>query len=313
MNLWGNQGKPFAFLIDFQLKLPVLFDLNNSSEKIWWQIPGHTNVKPNNKSATPGKWKATPVSFKRYKEGFNLVKEHISNGDTYLLNFTQPTRIETDISLEDIFHISKARYKIFLKNEFVCFSPETFVKIENGKIFSYPMKGTIDADIKNAEDIILNDSKELAEHNTIVDLIRNDLSLVAENVMVEKFRYLEKIRTNKRNLLQVSSRISGDLPKNYTENIGDIIFTMLPAGSVTGAPKKKTVEIINKTEKYNRGYYTGIFGIFDGKNMDSCVLIRYIENQNGQLVYKSGGGITFLSKAASEYDEMIKKVYVPIA
>jgi para-aminobenzoate synthetase component 1 len=73
------------------------------------------------------------------------------------------------------------------------------------------------------------------------------------------------------------------------------------------------VEIINKTEKYNRGYYTGIFGIFDGKNMDSCVLIRYIENQNGQLVYKSGGGITFLSKAASEYDEMIKKVYVPIA
>ena len=257
MNLMGVQGKPFAFLIDFQSKQPVLFDLNNSNEKIWWQIPGHTNVEPNNKSATLEKWKITPVSFKKYKEEFNLIKEHISNGDTYLLNFTQPTKIETNISLEEIFHISKARYKIFLRNKFVCFSPETFVKIENGKIYSYPMKGTIDADIKNAEDIILSDSKELAEHNTIVDLIRNDLSLVAENVVVEKFRYLERIQTNKKNLLQVSSRISGDLPKNYIENIGDIIFTMLPAGSVTGAPKKKTVEIINKTEKYTRGYYTG--------------------------------------------------------
>jgi para-aminobenzoate synthetase component I len=313
MNLFGKQGKPFVFLIDFQVNQPMLFDLNNSIEKIWWQIPSHTNVKPAQKSVALDKWKITPVSFKKYKKGFNLVKQHISVGDTYLLNFTQPTRIETNASLEDIFYISKARYKIFLKNEFVCFSPETFIKIENGKIFSFPMKGTIDADIENAEEIILNDSKELAEHSTIVDLIRNDLSLVAENVVVEKFRYLDRIRTNKKNLFQVSSRISGDLPKNYIENIGDIIFAMLPAGSVTGAPKKKTVEIINETEKYNRGYYTGIFGIFDGENLDSCVLIRYIENKGEQLIYKSGGGITFMSDAVSEYDEMIKKVYVPIA
>jgi para-aminobenzoate synthetase component 1 len=110
----------------------------------------------------------------------------------------------------------------------------------------------------------------------------------------------------------VSSQISGDLPKNYTENIGDILFTLLPAGSISGAPKKKTLEIIAKTENYERGFYTGIFGIFDGKNLDSCVLIRFIENQNGQLVYKSGGGITFMSEAEKEYDEMLKKVYVPV-
>jgi para-aminobenzoate synthetase component 1 len=87
---------------------------------------------------------------------------------------------------------------------------------------------------------------------------------------------------------------------------------MIPAGSISGAPKPKTLEIISKVENYNRGYYTGVFGYFDGKNLDSCVIIRYIENDNGQLVYKSGGGITFMSNAENEYDEMLKKVYVPI-
>ncbi|NQU51708.1 MAG: aminodeoxychorismate synthase component I, partial [Bacteroidetes bacterium] len=187
-----------------------------------------------------------------------------------------------------------------------------FVQIENRKISSFPMKGTIDASKKNAKELILNDSKELAEHNTIVDLIRNDLSLVAENVEVEKFRYLERIKTNQRDLWQVSSKITGDLPEDYSENIGDIIYTMLPAGSISGAPKKKTVEIIKNAENYTRGFYTGIFCYFDGKNLDSCVLIRYIEKQNDELIYKSGGGITFKSKVEPEYDEMLKKVYVPI-
>ena len=313
MNRLGKQGKPFVFLIDFNGENPLLFDEDNATGNIWWQIPGHSNVSHQTNSYVLKKWDTEPVSFNYYKVGFEAIKQHIYNGDTYLLNFTQPTKIATNLSMEAIFQISHARYKIYLKEKFVCFSPETFVKIENGKIYSFPMKGTIDAAIENAEELILNDSKELAEHHTIVDLIRNDLSLVAENVTVEKFRYLDRIQTNRKNLLQVSSRISGNLPKNYAEQIGNIIFTLLPAGSVTGAPKKKTVEIITKTEKYDRGYYTGIFGYFDGKNLDSCVLIRYIENQDGQLIYKSGGGITFMSDSANEYDEMIKKVYVPIA
>ena len=87
---------------------------------------------------------------------------------------------------------------------------------------------------------------------------------------------------------------------------------MLPAGSITGAPKQKTVKIIRETEGYDRGYYTGVFGIFDGRDLDSCVLIRFIENIEGQLVYKSGGGITFQSDPWKEYNEMIKKVYVPV-
>lgn len=313
MNQLGSDGTSFVFLIDFLMEEPLIFDADDSDNRLKWQTPLTRNFNFDPKRPTLSKWKSSPVSPEKFNAGFERIMWHIHNGDTYLLNFTQPTQVETNLSLEEIFNLSSAPYKIYLKDKFVCFSPETFVKIENGKIYSFPMKGTIDADIENAEQIILTDSKEIAEHNTIVDLIRNDLSLVAENVAVEKFRYLSHIQTNHKNLWQVSSKISGNLPVNFKSKIGDIIFKLLPAGSISGAPKKKTLEIISKTENYKRGYYTGVFGYFDGQNVDSCVIIRYIENENGKLIYKSGGGITFMSNAEKEYEEMLKKVYVPIA
>ena len=311
MNTLGKAGEAFVFLIDFEGNNAFIFS-PDETDKILWKTPDYSNVLNKKPVHFIGKWETSPVSFSSYKKGFDLVQCHIHNGDTYLLNYTQPTPLKTNLSLEEIFHLSSARYKILLKDKFVCFSPEPFVKITDGKISSYPMKGTMDATIENSEKLIMNDSKELAEHNTIVDLIRNDLSLVAENVTVEKFRYLERIKTNQRDLWQVSSKITGDLPENFAGNIGDIIFQMLPAGSVSGAPKRKTVEIIKSAENYDRGFYTGIFGHFDGKDLDSCVLIRYIEIQNRQLIYKSGGGITFMSEAEKEYQEMIKKVYIPV-
>jgi para-aminobenzoate synthetase component 1 len=313
MNRLGKEGSHFVFLIDFLMQHPLIFEPGKPDSSILWKTPKSGNCSASKKSNSLNKWQTSPVEFGQFKKGFDQVMKHIHNGDTYLLNYTQPTKVETNLQLEEIFEISNAPYKVLLKDKFVCFSPETFVKIEEGKIYSFPMKGTIDADIKDAEKIILTDSKETAEHNTIVDLIRNDLSLVAENVVVDKFRFLSHIQTNHRNLWQVSSQISGDLPVNYKNYLGDIIFKMLPAGSVSGAPKPKTVEIICNVENYNRGYYTGVFGYFDGVNLDSCVLIRYIEIVNGQLVYKSGGGITFMSSAEKEYDEILKKVYVPIA
>jgi para-aminobenzoate synthetase component 1 len=311
MNKLGGQQKPFVFIIDFNGESGNIYDSNDDSE-LWWTTPKKSNLrqKPDKKKLT--RWEIQPVSNETYEKGFELVQQHIHNGDTYLLNFTQPTPIKCNLSLQEIFAISNAPYKILHKNKFVCFSPESFVKIENNTISSFPMKGTIQADSENSAAKILKDSKETAEHNTIVDLIRNDLSLVANNVQVEKFRYLEKIKTNKKSLWQVSSKISGTLPDNYQKNIGNILFQLLPAGSISGAPKKKTVEIIRNAENYERGFYTGIFGVFDGKNLDSCVLIRFIENKNRKLVYKSGGGITFMSNPRQEYDEMLKKVYVPI-
>ncbi len=311
MNELGRRNEAFVFVIDFDSTKAQLFR-PDETDKIWWQANKQSNFARPATEKKEIKWETEPVSFSQYKKGFDLVQQHIHNGDTYLLNYTQPTRIKTNLSPEEIFHRSEARYKVLLKDEFVCFSPERFVQIDAGKISSYPMKGTMDASLPNAKEQILNDSKELAEHNTIVDLIRNDLSLVAENVTVEKFRYLERLKTNQRDLWQVSSKISGHLPENYTEQIGEIIFKMLPAGSICGAPKKKTVEIIKAAENYERGFYTGIFGYFDGHNLDSCVLIRYIETLGDELIYKSGGGITFLSNAESEYEELVKKVYIPV-
>lgn len=169
-----------------------------------------------------------------------------------------------------------------------------------------------DAAIHGAEKIILSDLKETAEHYTITDLIRNDLNTVSTNVRVERFRYIDEIVTSEKKLLQVSSEICGDLEKNYLSRLGDIIYALLPAGSVSGAPKRKTTEIISATEDQERGYYTGIFGIFDGHNIDSCVMIRFIERSENGYIYRSGGGITSFSDPLTEYNEMIDKIYVPI-
>jgi para-aminobenzoate synthetase component 1 len=174
------------------------------------------------------------------------------------------------------------------------------------------MKGTIDAAIPNAEETILNDPKETAEHNTIVDLIRNDLSMVSKNVRVEKFRFIDEIKTAGKTLLQVSSEIVGDIQHDFFDHLGDRLFTLLPAGSISGAPKTKTIEIIEEAENYNRGFYTGVFGYFDGRSLDSAVMIRYIEQQTDQLVFKSGGGITTFSNCKKEYEELKDKVYLPI-
>jgi para-aminobenzoate synthetase component 1 len=247
-----------------------------------------------------------------YRKAFSNVQKHLHNGDTYLLNLTFATEITTGATLKDIFESAAAKYKLLFRDEFVCFSPETFVKIKDNRIYSFPMKGTIDASIPDAENIILNDFKETAEHNTIVDLIRNDLSIVAKEVRLVKYRYIDKITTNNKDLLQVSSEISGKLPDNWNENIGTIIFELLPAGSISGAPKKRTVEIIKETENYERGYYTGIFGVYDGEGLDSAVAIRFIERNKGKFYYKSGGGITVNSDMVSEYNELQDKIYVPV-
>ena len=285
--------------IDFNTILFSVNEINNSICK-----PHYYN------RAT--KFSSTPVSKKRYAKAFRSVQKHIKHGNSFLVNLTMPSRIETNLGLEEIFHRSNAKYKLWLKNEIVVFSPETFIKTNGTKVSSFPMKGTMNASLPNAKQQLLESEKELAEHYTIVDLIRNDLSMVAKDVKVDKFRFIDRIETNSGGLLQMSSEIVGDLPHNYLENLGDILIKMLPAGSISGAPKRKTLEIIKEAEQYKRGYYTGIFGIFDGENIDSGVMIRYIEQTEDGLTYKSGGGITVKSNIDEEYQELIDKVYLPV-
>ncbi len=313
INELGKKRIPFLFIIDFDFKKPIIIPLSEiDSAEILYQTPQISNFAKSNSKAPAYTFGKQAISFDEYKLAYDKVFDNIINGNSYLLNLTFPSKLSTSLSLIDIFAFSSAKYKLFLKDKFVCFSPEIFVKINNGIISSYPMKGTIDASIANALDTIMSDEKEIAEHNTIVDLIRNDLSIVSKNVRVTKFRYPDYLKTNSKHLIQISSEIMGDLHKNYHEQLGDLIAKLLPAGSVTGAPKKKTVEIIKSAENYDRNFYTGVFGVFDGVNLDSAVMIRFIEQTNDGLVFKSGGGITSLSTAESEYQELKDKVYVPI-
>ncbi len=316
MNLLGRRKQPFVFIIDFDCAHPIVLPLKEVDPlSICYDIRGVRNCSQQKQSAPNRETiglKRYPVSFETYKIAFEYVTACQRAGDSYLCNLTFPTSIATSLSLEEIFSSARAPYRLLVRDKFVVFSPEPFVRIEKGVISSYPMKGTIRADIPNADTVILADEKEFAEHLTIVDLLRNDLSIMAKQVRVEKFRYVERIETSHGALLQVSSKITGALPDNYHEIIGDIITSLLPAGSVTGAPKKRTVEIIKQAESYERGYYTGVFGWFDGNVLDSAVMIRFIEQTPDGLVYKSGGGITVYSDVEKEYRELIDKVYVPL-
>ena len=313
INHLARKKIPFLCLIDFDQLNPLVYQLSEiDSTQLKYEISGISNVVGTNHRPTLTTWNCSPVSKDRYHRAFDLVQHHLARGDTFLLNLTFPTNVDTNLSMEEIFACSHAKYKVWLKDHFVTFSPEPFVRIHQGIISSFPMKGTIRSSEPNATETILNNRKETEEHLTIVDLIRNDLAMVANKVTVDRFRYVERVNTSQSDLLQVSSKISGELQARFWPNLGDLLLQILPAGSISGAPKKKTIEIIKQAEGYHRGYFTGIVGLFDGESFDSGVMIRFIEQSNQGLVFKSGGGITINSEWEMEYQEMIDKVYVPI-
>jgi para-aminobenzoate synthetase component 1 len=303
-----------VFLVDYLAEKPLAWRLEDiDSSEILFNLNGFSNdiLDERREEISDFYFQKFPISFPDYQIRFNHVIKNLRAGNSFLVNLSVPTPVRTNLTLLDIFENSEAPYRFWYKDNFVCFSPEIFVRIKGNRISSFPMKGTIDASLPDAENVILNDPKEAAEHATIVDLIRNDMSMVAQKVWVERYRYMDCIQTNEKKLLQVSSEISGILPDDFNGKYGDLLLKLLPAGSITGAPKPSTLKIIKDAEGYERGYYTGIMGYFDGENFESAVMIRYIENQNGDLVFKSGGGITALSSAKDEYQEIIDKVYLP--
>jgi len=313
MNTLGQAKVPFLFIVDFEMQKPVILPLSDVDPiHIAFDVNGFTNAKDGKSESEGLVMEKFPVSLKEYRKKYERVVAHLEYGDSFLTNLTVKTEIDVNLTLKEIFFLSQAKYKLRFAEQFLVFSPETFVQIKEGKIFSFPMKGTIDASIPHASEKIINDKKEFSEHVTIVDLIRNDLSQIATSVSVTRFRYIDEIRTKTKTLLQVSSEIVGDLEGHYLSRLGDILVPLLPAGSICGAPKPKTLEIIKSVEGDNRGYYTGVFGVFDGNSLDSGVMIRFIEQENGKHFYRSGGGITTQSEIAAEYQEVIDKVYVPI-
>jgi len=310
MNSLGASRTPFLFIISYDKSKIFVQPLEALDSDIFYKLEDWRNypVKPRDREYT---FSFTPVAFNDYQKALEAVLEQIRSGNTYLLNLTFATPIQTDLSLKEIFTYAQAKFKLYFKGEFICFSPERFIEIENNTIATYPMKGTIDANLPNAKEAILSNEKEMAEHVMIVDLMRNDLGIIGSNVKVEKFRYVDKIKAGDKALLQVSSKITAKLSCNWHEHIGTLLEQITPAGSITGTPKKKTCEIIASVENYERDFYTGVFGVFDGQNLRSGVMIRFIEEKEGQMVYKSGGGITIDSNAQSEYEELIDKIYLP--
>ena len=306
LNLFGSKSEPFFFCISYDMTKWEVIKLSELPKSIEYEMD---NSLDKSSKVTLEK---DYISSENYQMQFNQIQNEILNGNTYLTNLTTSTKIKINSSLKDLYNIANAKFKLFFKDEFICFSPERFIKCTNNKIFTYPMKGTIDANIPNAKQIILDNKKELAEHTMAVDLLRNDLSIVSKNVKVTKFRYCDTINAGNKKLIQVSSEISGNLNSSWKSEIGDILTSLLPAGSITGTPKKETIKIIDKIETHKREFFTGIFGVFDGTNLDSSVMIRFIQkDKNNNLVYKSGGGITCDSNIDNEYQEMIDKVYIP--
>jgi len=313
MNEAGQKQIPFLFGVDFEMAKGFFYENPMDSQSVLFTVGKHSNhSKLQVDIDDPTLLKKIPEGYDDYLSKFQIVSSALHKGNSFLLNLTERTAIECNLTLQDIYSRTHALYKILVPGRFVCFSPESFVKIASGEISSYPMKGTIDAAFPHAEEHLMADYKETCEHNTIVDLIRNDLSIVAEHVHVRRFRYVDVLKTNDKELLQTSSEICGTLSNNYHERLGNIIFDMLPAGSISGAPKQSTVNTIRKAEKINRGYYTGVFGYYDGETLDSAVMIRYIEKENDKYYFRSGGGITINSNPEEEYQEILDKIYLPL-
>jgi len=311
MNEWGAKKIPFVFFLNYEKTAFIIEKLNNlSGDKILFSFGDYKHHFKHAPLKVNPYLRPQPIPFNQYQKKFEQVKQALQNGDSYLLNLTCQTPIACNLSLDDIYYSSKALFKARLKDKWVFFSPERFISIENNVLSTFPMKGTIDAAIPNAEQLILDDEKERCEHNTIVDLLRNDISMIGLNTKVEKYRFISEIQTTERKLLQVSSAITADIKTTWHAEIGTILDKLTPAGSICGAPKPKTCQLIKDIENYDRGYYTGIAGVYNGQTLHSCVNIRFIEQTEQGMVFKSGGGIHNLSSVEDEYREMNKKIYL---
>ncbi len=259
------------------------------------------NIKPN-------------ISKKEYSNKIKKIKYYLSEGLTYQVNYTFKVKFDfkgDPLGLYlDLRRAQPTAYAALINTEeesILSFSPELFFRTDKEKITTRPMKGTSDRgqtkeNDKVAKEFLRQSKKIKAENLMIVDLLRNDLGRVAKKVRVPKLFEVEKHRT----LFQMTSTISARLEKNIKQK--DIFYSLFPCGSVTGAPKIKTMQLIKKLEKEQRGVYTGAIGYISPKQK-SCfnVAIRTINLQNNRGEIGIGGGIVYDSQHRSEHEEALLK------
>ena len=226
--------------------------------------------------------------FEDYERAIGQIKEAIKRGDSYQLNYTYPIELATHCEIERVFlevlENQDTAYKAFITNEYesiASFSPELFFQKRGACITTRPMKGTIargEDSLKDAEnrEFLKNDEKNRSENVMIVDLLRNDLSKIAHEVDVSKLFEVLSYPT----LHQMISEIRGILKEGVS--FRDILLALFPCGSITGAPKLKTMEIIRQLEGYARGVYCGMIGVIEGEDMCFSVPIRTIVQNHAQ-------------------------------
>ena len=204
------------------------------------------------------------------------MQEYLNRGDSYLVNLTFPTKVSFNGNFKDLFHNSQSQFKVLFKDQFVSYSPEFFINQREYHLFVPDKRDNLNGNSK-CRTTRLRQPTKIARHATIVGLIQNDLSSYAREVRVNRFRYVEQIKVQGESLLQVSSEIEGKLMDDWGPSLGNFLWHMLLAGSISGAPKLKTLEIIQSVEVDSRGCYTRVSVCLNGQNPDSAVAISFLE------------------------------------
>ena len=251
-----------------------------------------------------------------YQDAIRKIKTSLKNGDSYQINFTQPKKyrltrepLEMYLTMRETVHPHYGMYLNPGEFQILSFSPERFFRTSDRQIDSFPMKGTRPRSRDMVRDEILagelfHSEKDRAEHLMIVDLIRNDMGKVCEygSVNVEDLYGIHSFET----VHQMVSRVFGKLNNEVSET--DVITALFPGGSITGAPKERSMEIIDSLEEYQRGIYTGSLGyIHANGDMDFNIAIRTMTIQNGVGTYPVGGGIVWDSDPLEEWQEAQQK------
>ena len=252
----------------------------------------------------------------KYADMVEKAKHYIKEGDIFQVVLSNPMRAKATGSLFDTYRVLRATnpspYMFYFSSddiELAGASPETLAKLENGTLSTFPLAGTrprgkTREEDKALEEGLLNDEKELAEHNMLVDLGRNDLGRFCRfgTVEVEKYLSVEKFS----HVMHLGSTVRGELRSDKTAL--DALQSVLPAGTLSGAPKLRACQIINDLENNKRGIYGGAIGYLDfAGNMDMCIAIRLAFRKNGKVFVRSGAGIVADSVAPKEYQECINK------
>ena len=257
------------------------------------------------------------VTEAQYAEIVNKTREYIFDGDIFQAvqsrRFVSPYAGSLLPAYRVLRTTNPSPYMVFLSidgDEIMCSSPETLVRLQDGRLTTFPVagsrpRGATPAEDKALERELLADEKELSEHNMLVDLGRNDLGRVSEIGSVEVTEYMMVHRYSK--IMHICSQVEGDLADGC--DALDALASVLPAGTLSGAPKIRACEIIEELEHEPRGVYGGALGYLDfAGNMDTCIAIRMAARKNGVVTVQAGGGIVADSVPENEYLESANKV-----